>query len=305
MNERFVVVSLLAIIAVAIALSFFAHEKREYAYIENVDLKLKSVNDSSADITFFVKVNKVDLSGANLSISVYDKYTGILLKRKILKLPDEACELNTTISFEKDRDYRVLFKIEKNGKTISSTGLTLRNLKTLIPKDRELKVFLRDVDFEIKSVEKGSVKVLTRFYIDSLKNYSVRFHIKAVQFESNVLASEKWLDLNITSGKTTIVESTLDVPKNYNYLVKLEAWRNSYLVKSWSRCLNLAPTKKIPKNISEEEVKFEVEKFVKPEVRATPTPVEYAKYTRAVPGFELIICIFALGGALIWRLKRL
>lgn len=75
-------------------------------------------------------------------------------------------------------------------------------------------------------------------------------------------------------GKTLLVESNLTVPKDYNYLVKLEIWRNDALIKSWSRGLNLAPTKKVPENVTEEKVKFEVSQFVKtPSYTPAPMPV--------------------------------
>ncbi len=317
MNGKIVVASLVVIVIVAIAISVFAHEEREYAYIERVDLKLSKLNDSCADITFFVKIKRSRVLSANLSISVYDYATDILLKRRTISIPKDANELNITISFEKDKNYRVMFEIIKGDKTISSTGLILKNLRTLIPKEKELKLLLRDVDFEVKSVKGDRVTVKARFYIDALKSYTVKFHIKAIQFESNVLTSDKWLTLNLTSGKTTVVESDLEVVKDYNYLIKLEAWKNDYLIKSWSRCLNLAPTKRIPKNVSEEEVKFEVEKFVKPKEMAAipmPTPVErhypmtsYGKSMVATPGFEIVIGLIAIGGALAWRsgLKKL
>ncbi|RLI73568.1 hypothetical protein DRO97_07250, partial [Archaeoglobales archaeon] len=97
--------------------------------------------------------------------------------------------------------------------------------------------------------------------------------------------------------------------------IKLEVWRNGSLLKSWSKGLNLAPTKKIPENVTEEEVKFEVSEFVKPTTyyegypmplpypTPTPTPVPYYA-PKKQPGFEIVIGIIALGGAVVWRKLR-
>ncbi|MEM1576898.1 MAG: hypothetical protein QXT98_05235 [Archaeoglobaceae archaeon] len=65
------------------------------------------------------------------------------------------------------------------------------------------------------------------------------------------IAYEGWFSKALETGKTEIVEFNFTVP-NYNYAIKIEAWRGGSLLKSWIKTLNLAPTKKIPEDLKEE-----------------------------------------------------
>ncbi len=185
--------------------------------------------------------------------------------------------------------------------------MSLRGLTSLVPHNKQLKFNMKDVDFEIVRVKDNTATVLTRFYVDSMEDYTdTTFHIKAIQYESNVLADDRWLEMDVDKGKTVLVECNLTVPKDYNYLVKLEAWRQDSLVKTWSKGLNLAPKKEVPQNITEKKVEFEIEEFAREEPTPAPVPTSTPRVTpeTAVPGFEVILALFALGGILLWRKKR-
>ena len=313
MNGKLVAVILTAIFVISVVSAFFIpKETHEFFYIENVDVKVDKIGDDIVNLTFVVKIHRSDvLKNATLKLKVYDLKTGVLLEEKSVPVPEEDCRImNVSMPFEKDRDYRVRVILEKDGRSSQYT-LNLRNLETLIPKDRELKVVLRDVDFKVLTTEDDRVNVLIRFYFDSFRDYDVRFHLKAVQNESNVLADEKWITATLRSGKTQIIETNLSVIKDYNYLIKLEAWRSGYMVKVWKAFLNLAPTKKIPANVKEEEVKFEVEKFAEKyggaigSVTPPPMPLGVAseRGVYKTPGFESLILVIAGGVAVC--LKRL
>lgn len=214
-----------------------------------------------------------------------------------------------TTSLEKTRDYDITFRLLKDRKIVDSRGITLKGLDTLVPEEKQLKMTLRDVDFEITAVKNNTVTIKARFYIDALENYSeTTFHIKAIQFESNVLADNKWLDMDVVKGKTLLVESNLTAPKDYNYLVKLEAWREDSLLKTWQKGLNLAPIKRVSENVTEEEVRFEAKEFVKtpavtPMPVPTPTPRIIGDVTQeeAMPGFDVLVALITMGGVLLWR----
>ncbi|HIH69327.1 DUF7490 domain-containing protein [Methermicoccus shengliensis] len=320
MKGRIVAISIAVIFAIAIILPFLVNvsgeQKVEHIQINNIEIKAKKVNESHADIEFILTVYRSKVvSNATLIVSVYDKRTNLLLQKyeiEVLREGKEGLnEMNVTVAFEKDKDYNIAFEIRKDNKIVSSRGMSLKGLDTLLPKDKELKMTLKDADFKIVEVSGNKAVVKTRFYIETMENYDdTVFHIKAIQYESNVLAAEKWLEIEIKKGKTLLVESNLTVPKDYNYLVKLEVWRNGSLLKSWSKVLNLAPTKRIPENVTEEGVKFEVSQFVKPEgayeTPPTPVPTPIKDYGDKVgmPGFEAALGIIALGGALIWRRLR-
>ncbi|WP_052299994.1 DUF7490 domain-containing protein [Ferroglobus placidus] len=154
---------------------------------------------------------------------------------------------------------------------------------------------MKDADFAVLGVNDSRVVVLARFYVEALKDYEVLAHVKAVQYESNILADEFWKEAKIEGGKTALVEGNLTLPKDYNYLVKLELWRNGSLLKIWSKPLSFSPTKRIPKNETEKEVKFEITEFVRTPV---PTQIRYEK--KATPGFELLALLIS-GGVALWR----
>ncbi len=298
-----VVATIIAVIFVlSIATAFMLPHARKIIRIENVDVKVDRILDDSVDLTFLIKLSATD----NLTIKIltYDLKTNILLNETTI--PVRGVEINEKLRFEKDRDYRVKVVLEREGRTLDFRYLNLRYLNTLIPEERELKVFLKDVDFKVLEVKGDRVKVLVRYYFDSLKDYDVSFHVKAVQYESNVLTDERWVRAKLEGGRTTIVETNVSVIKNYCYLIKLEAWRDDSIVRIWKSVLNLSPTKRVPKEAVEKEVEFEVEKFV-----ATPTPIKAyggreIGVTRATPGFEILALILAGGVALcLRRLGRL
>lgn len=324
MNGRIVAITIVVLFVIAITIPFFVNvsgqrEEPEYVKINNIEMKVRNVNESHANIEFLIAIYRSKVvNNATLIASVYDRTTNLLLQQQKVNIPKEGKEgideINVTIAFEKDKDYNVMFKIEKDRRIVGSRGISLRGLDTLIPKDKEIKMSLKDVDFEILGVS-NKVTVKARFYIETMENYDdVVFHIKAIQYESNILAAEKWMSMDVKKGKTLLVESNLTIPKDYNYLIKLEVWRNGSLLKSWSKGLNLAPTKRIPENITEKKVRFEVGEFVKttggyegyptPLPYPTPTPVPYYAPKKAMPGFDIVVCIIALGGAVIWRKLR-
>ena len=299
MKGKVVATILFAIFLVAAILPLFVDVSGEVSgiWIKNVDMKLEKVNETHAEIIFIIELSgKAD---ATLLAKVYDMKTNILLKE--IEKRVKTKETNITISFEKDRDYNIEFQLLANGKVTDRRGISVRGLSSLIPKEKELKLYLKDADFEISNVTPEKVKVRALFYIESLRDYDVVFHVKAVQFESNILADEIWITEEIRKGKTQIIECNLSLPKDYNYLVKIEAWRNGSLLKSWSEPLNLAPTKKIPRNYTEESVRFEVSEFIKPEQTPIEYRVDYAKKLPKAPGFEAVLALIALGGAILWK----
>ena len=105
-----------------------------------------------------------------------------------------------------------------------------------------------------------------------------------------------WITTTLRKGKTNIIEANFVVPDEYNYIVKLEIWREGKLVKSWKDVIKLAPTKIVPKDVEEEEVEFEVEKFVREEVP------DYTKGA-GMPGFEVALALIAIAGVAAWRRK--
>ncbi len=297
MNEKVFIGGLIAIVVAAAFISAFALKHEEYASFRSFDLKLDGVNDSHVTVDFIFNIASKSFDG-NLSMKVYDAKTNLLLAERKFKLPENPKRYEVKLSFEKDRDYLVTARLAKGWRTYDVERFSISNLNSLKPAKKDVRAFLKDADFLILGKDDDSVKVKSRFYIESLKNYSVTFHVKVVQYESGVLASESWIRDNITKGKTNLVESEFEVPERYNYLVKLELWRDGALLKSWSRALKLDPSKRVPEGEKEEKMNFEVEKFVKPVYEEG----DYS-HPKGVPGFEILIAVAGMLAAL--RIRRL
>ncbi|MEM0215516.1 MAG: hypothetical protein QW384_05990 [Archaeoglobaceae archaeon] len=60
----------------------------------------------------------------------------------------------------------------------------------------------------------------TEIYLESMSLQQRYFHLKAIQFESGILAYEGWFSKTLEIGKTEIVEFNFTVP-NYNYLLNM------------------------------------------------------------------------------------
>lgn len=320
MDGKFVTVSIGLILAVSLLIPFFVNisaedkpPEREYVRLESMDIRAGEVNVSHASIEFLVGIERSEMvSNATLSVGVYDKVTSLLLQTKEIKVPREGVEgfgeLSVSLSLEKTREYNIEFTLEKDNRIVDSRGMELSGLETLVPEERGLKLSMRDVDFEITGVGNNRTDVKSRFYIDSMERYSeVTFHVKAVQFESNVMADDSWLTMEVDKGKTLLVETNLTVPSDYNYVVNLEAWRDDSLLKSWSKGLNLAPTKRVPENVSEKEVKFQASEFVKHTPTPAPTPrptEERERMAQPTPGFEVVLALLGMGGVFLWKKRK-
>jgi len=298
-NGKLVLATLVAIGVIAATIPLFFDVSAQLPgsmWIESVDMRLAGVNDSHAVLSFSIKLSRN--TNAEILTKTYDSTTNLLIGETLIVV--EGREGNVTLCLEKDKDYNVLFQLRSKGEIVDRKGFSVRGLSTLIPTEKEIKVELRDVDFQILGVSDTSVIVKVVMYLQSLANYSdIVFHIKAVQFESNVLADEGWISKALEAGKTEIVEHNLSVPKGHNYLIKIEAWRSETLLKAWNKPLNLAPTKVIAESQKEEKVKFQVTDFL----RETPAPtLAYSKST--IPGFEVLFALVAIGGVSLWLMRK-
>ncbi len=293
MNRKHLVIGLAVLAATAVALAALlasTAERVEYALIKSSDLMLQDVNDSHVVVKFIFDIERSEvLRNASMRIRVYDSATNLLLYELRKDLPERSGdrEFSVSVAFEKDRNYIVRADITAKDRVLDHQRFKLRNLDTLIPEEKDIKAVLRDVDFLVIATTNDTVTMKARFYVESMKDYNITYHVKAVQYESNVLAAEEWGSCKLKKGKTNLIEVNFEIPRDYNYLYKLEIWRNGSLLKTWSKPLHLSPSKVIPEGVKEEKVEFEAEKFVTRE-EYTPQP------TGAAPGFELAVALAAM-----------
>ena len=312
MDIKIVIVSVLLIIIIAISSAFFIPtiEPIEYIHIDSVDTKIDNINESHVDFIFFTEFIRSDIvQNTNLSIRVFDLKRDLLMNYKYLEIPKEnGYKMKINFSFEKIMDYRVLFEIEREGDTLSTRSFNLKHLDTLIPDERRLDISFRGVDFKIMDVEENDIEIMSRFFIESKNDYEVDFRLNVIHFESNIMAYEKWKETIILKNATNMIEYEFTVPNNYNYLVKLEAWRDGALIHIFKSHLNLDPVRKIPEGIVEKEIVFEVEEFIGVEeewaIRPVTAPdMHHVEYVET-PGFSLIMGLISIGGVLYWLKKK-
>ncbi len=298
MNEKVVIVAIVLIAIAAVAVSLASSKFESYGRFGEIDMKLEAVNESHVVITFISEIKKENLDEFTIRAKIYDYQTGLLLDevKKNFQSPESKYEALLTIPFEKTKDYRIELILMREDKVLSLRHLQLKNLRSLVAENMQLEASMRGADFLLTGVKDGNVEFKARFYVESVKDYNVVTRIKVVQAESNVLVDEEWMNTTLRKGKTNIIEADFVVPDEYNYIVKLEIWREGKLVKSWKDVIKLAPTKIVPKDVEEEEVEFEVEKFITEEVP------DYTKGA-GMPGFEVALALIAIAGVAAWRRK--
>jgi len=298
MNEKVVIVAIVLIAIAAVAVSLASSKLESYGRFGEIDMKLEAVNESHVVITFISEIKKENLDEFTIRAKIYDYQTGLLLDdvKKNFQSPESKYEALLTIPFEKTKDYRIELILMREDKVLSLRHLQLKNLRSLVAENMQLEASMRGADFLLTGVKDGNVEFKARFYVESVKDYNVLARIKVVQAESNVLVDEEWMNTTLRKGKTNVIEADFVVPDEYNYIVKLEIWREGKLVKSWKDVIKLAPTKIVPKDVEEEEVEFEVEKFITEEV---------PDYERGagMPGFEVALALIAIAGVAAWRRK--
>ncbi|WP_202319584.1 DUF7490 domain-containing protein [Archaeoglobus neptunius] len=299
MNGKLVVVAIGIIIAIS-AIVVAINMTESYGRFGEIDMRLESVNGSHAVITLLIDIDKTpSFNRFEIGAKIYDVRTNLLVGEysKSFTGYGKYYRAEFTIPFEKTRDYQLKLILKKGERIYDTTHVNVRNLRYLVPEDMTLKASMAGADFLLTGSDNETVSFKSRFYIESLSDYDVVARTKVVQSESNVLVGDEWRNITLEGGKTNIVEADFTVPKKYNYVVKLEIWRNGKLVKTWKDYLNLAPKKIIPEGVKEENMEFEVDRFVKNEE-------DYARRSGAIPGFEVAVGLAAIGGALALRRQK-
>jgi hypothetical protein len=296
------VLLILTIIAITIPFTSpeaLQKEEEGYVSLKNVEYSIQSINDSHVVLNFTLTLEKTgSLKNFTILAKVFDSQTGILLEKRKIGFDDTKKglnEINSPLAFEKDRSYRVRFEGYRDKATYFIKEFYISGLSSLIPEERKLLLEIKDTDFLIEGEHLGKVKIRMRFYVYSMENYSdVLFHIKTIQLESNLLANESWEKAEIEAGKTLLLETEMDIPASYNYLVKVEAWRNEMLLKKWEFPLKLSPTEIIPEKVKEKEIKLNVSEFVREYPEKYPSEVPTPKPVTQAPGFGALAGILAI-----------
>ncbi|AIY90406.1 DUF7490 domain-containing protein [Geoglobus acetivorans] len=302
-----IAVTLLAIISAIIAALPMEDEKSSYAYITDVETRAGNINSTHAELIFSVKMTKSkDIEGLYLRIKFFDASTNLLLNEFSRKIPEKTEEYhseNLTCTIAKNHDYRVKISLEKDGRIYSTREISIFGLSTIPPDDEKLEIVIKGADFTVTGKSDDRVNITATYYIESIETYEkVRFRIKAVQLESNLLADEFWAERKVESGKTNLIKFNLTLPDKYNYRIVLEVWSKNYVTGKRENVVKLNP--ETFKEGSSKEDTFRVEDFIREQELRRPVPTPPPYMPRAAPGFELVTAIVS-GGAVLWLRKRI
>lgn len=307
LKQYIATITILLIIALIIAVIPAEKPQPKFARIDYVETKALNVNSSHVVLQFSVKISKPEeMKNLTLRVKFVDIQTNLLISEFTESIPEKTKSDYTAIlecPVKKTCNYRVRILLEQDGKVLSRHEMRMVGLATLPPAEKSVEISVRDVDFRVLNKTSEFVTVRATYYIDTPNNYTVRFHVKAVQLESNVLADEYWETKSLQKGKTNLVSFLLTLRDGYNYNIVLELWNEDYLIDSWKNYLKFNPDRADRETGGEgKEEKFRVEDFIEEERTPVPTEYEYGKRP-ATPGFEAILAI-ASGGVAMWMRRR-
>ncbi len=309
MNLKQYLAVMLALFAVAVIIALIPSQEPEpvFARIDYVETKSLSVNTSHVNLQFSIKLTKPEkMENLTLKVKFTDIRTNLLIDEFSKELPEKTGRDYTAVvncTVRKSHDYLVRILLERDGKVLSRHDMRILGLSSLPPAEKSVEIFVRDADFRLINKSGEHVRVRATYYIDPLANYTVEFHIKAVQLESGVLADESWEERELRKGMTNLVSFSLTLKDGYNYYVVLELWNDGYLIESWKRTLKLNPYKDVEEKSEKEG--FRVEDFIVEERTPSPSRYEYDRSPKlAAPGFEVLIAV-AAGGVAAWMRRRL
>ncbi len=292
----------------------------QFVRISDVDLEAEEVTSGEAVLGLTVTIHRSEvLENSSLLVVVHDASTGLVTETGVVDIPTNGSlgisELRSDVSLERDRDYRVELRLIRGNEVEDRRGLRITGLDTLVPPEKELKMSVKDANFQVRDANGSRATVESTFYVEAMEDYGdVEFHVKAVHYKSNIMADHVWVEKDVEAGKTLLVGEELVLPTDYNYVVKLEAWRDGSMLKTWSRGLNLAPTRQVPEDVTEEKMRFDVQEFEtgsaeEERPRAPPRPSlpheggEMRPYGDdvATPGLTAVLGVVALLVSALWR----
>ncbi len=256
------------------------------ARIAYVNAKLLDSNASSVRLGFDVYVKIYEGDDYDLTAGVQLLGSRISILEKSVKVKGKGSHVyRFNLTFDRDKNYTVVFRISKKDIVYDTYPLRIANLQ-MVP-NLEFGVRLRNVDFQLVNVSEKRATLLAKFYFVSNENESdVDLHVKVKPVGTSLIVAEKWIGrVNFTKG-LNVLETNLTVPKDYNYLTVVEAWKGDVIESVWKRPLILNPEKPKPKN---ETRPFSLKEFV---VRPMPRPMPYTP--KKIPAFLSVTAIACL-----------
>ena len=293
---------LLPLLLSLIALGCVQHQSQKFtATLKNVDVRLVDSNSSSVKLQFRSYVERFEKTNCTLYTIVRLGRTNIEVWRKSINASGDKGTSVYTINatFDRDKEYFVIIVLKRDGRVLGGRSFFLHDLNQ-IP-NLSLGMKLTGADFLVRGVNGSHANVECRFYLRADKRLKgIDFHIKAKPLGTNLLADERWVrNVSIAPGRVETLTCELRIPKDYNYLVTVEVWKNGSIEAIWNEPLVLNPTKPKPSVNRTTGKNFSLSDFVVNRPIPVPRPVT----TKKGPGFTIlaVLCAFSI---ILWKRRR-
>ncbi len=287
-------------------------EQPSYLSIREVDVKPLGITDSFVDMNITAYLNHIGgkTNNASMIIRAINRDNGLLINQGDSSIPeikfDKTIIVYQNLRIDRDKNYEMKIFLFDNGTVQDSGSINIQGLSLLIPKSKDNKIVLNNIDFIVGGVDATRVSINPDIYLEntgSETSNNLKLIVKAREADSNLLADKTNTETGEINSEATVVKTVqLKVPDKYNYMVVVELWNGDILTNTWERPVLLAPTKTLPKESQEKKINIEVSKFVReqgavPAVTETPSPftvVPTPAPTVKEPGFEIITGIVAM-----------
>lgn len=290
------------------------YEPPSYLIIREVDVKPLDITESYIDINMTAYLNHAGGKSNNASMVVRatNRDAGLLVSQGYTSIPniefDKTIAVYQNLRIDRDKNYELRIFLFDNGSVQDSGTINIQGLSTLIPKSKDNKIMMSNIDFIVSGVDSKRVSINPDIYFENRgpeTSKNLKLIVKAREADSNLLADKVISETGDIKSESTVIRTVqLKVPDKYNYMVVVELWNDDILTNTWERPVLLAPTKTLPKESQEKKINIEVSKFVRegqmeakmPAIASTPPP-SYATEMGQVkkePGFGILLVIFAI-----------
>ena len=185
-------------------------------------------------------------SNSTLVIKVIDSDTGLLMEEVLSPIPEvegeKTVKITNKISVTREGGYEIKLIVFDRDRMMESGSVFINGLEALTPEIRDVGVRIRDIDFLIRNVSEGKVKVETDIYVENTRDSSspeLKILVKAVQAESNIVADSVWINASsLRPESTAIRKAVITVPESYNYVIEAVFWNGDVMVDRYKRFLH-------------------------------------------------------------------
>lgn len=287
--------------------------------IRDVDVKPVEVTSAriEVNVTAYISHYGGKTRNATMLIRAINSDTRLLETQVSAPIPETESELektltvSTNLKVERNGGYELNILLFDDGSIRDSGKVNIQGLNALIPESKRSGITLNNIDFTVGGVTAGKVSIKSDIYLENKGpdvSDNLKMTVKAREATSNLIADKTNAETGSIINETTVVRSVqLNVPEGYNYMIVVELWRGDTMINTWEKPVLLAPTKTVPKESTEKNVKIEVSKFIRegegvPGGQLYPTPAPQYGGTPAEPGFEIFAAISAL--VIVFMLRR-